>query len=73
MFCPSLLNTTMNKLCIHTLTKNYTIMIYTTNLLDLILYFFFNPLPHISIFGPCNSAANKDMMSKTWTNGDTTF
>ena len=31
----------------------------------------FNPLPHLPILGSSNSAANKDMMSKTWTNGDT--
>ena len=30
-----------------------------------------NPLPHMPILGSSNSAANKDMMSKTWTNGDT--
>ena len=30
-----------------------------------------NPLPHVLILGSPNSAANKDMMSKTWTNGDT--
>ena len=33
----------------------------------------FNPLPHMSISGSSNSAANKDMMSKIWTNGDTIF
>ena len=31
----------------------------------------FNPLPHMAILGFSNSAANKDMMSKIWTNGDT--
>ena len=31
----------------------------------------FNPLPDIAIFGSSNSAKNKDMMSKIWTNGDT--
>ena len=30
-----------------------------------------NPLPHMPVFGSSNSAANKDMMSKIWTNGDT--
>ena len=30
----------------------------------------FNPLPHTSILGSSNSAANEDMMSKIWTNGD---
>ena len=30
---------------------------------------FFNPLPRIPILGSSNSAANKNMMSKTWTNG----
>ena len=29
-----------------------------------------NPLPDKPIFGSSNSAANKDMMSKIWTNGD---
>ena len=31
----------------------------------------FNPLHHMPILGSSNSAANKDMMSKIWTNGDT--
>ena len=30
-----------------------------------------NPLPHMPVLGSSNSAANKDMMSKIWTNGDT--
>ena len=30
-----------------------------------------NPLPDMPILGFSNSAANKDMMSKIWTNGDT--
>ena len=30
-----------------------------------------NPLPHMQILGSSNSAANEDMMSKIWTNGDT--
>ena len=32
-----------------------------------------NPLPHMPILGSSNSAANKDVMSKIWTNGDTIF
>ena len=32
-----------------------------------------NPLPHMPIFCSSNSAANKDMMSKILTNGDTIF
>ena len=28
-----------------------------------------NPLPHMPIFGSSNSAANKIMMSKLWTDG----
>ena len=41
-----------------------------------ILYFIFNqflskPLPHMPIFNSSYSTANKDMMSKIWTNGDT--
>ena len=31
----------------------------------------FNPLPDMPILGSSNLAANKDMMSKIWTNGDT--
>ena len=31
----------------------------------------FNPLPDVPILGFSNSAANKEMMSKIWTNGDT--
>ena len=30
----------------------------------------FNPSHHMPILGSSNSAANKDMMSKTLTNGD---
>ena len=30
-----------------------------------------NPLPDMPILGPSCSAANKDTMSKNWTNGDT--
>ena len=29
-----------------------------------------NSLPHMPILGSSNSAANKDMMAKIWTNGD---
>ena len=32
---------------------------------------FFNSLPHMSILGSSNSAANTDMMSKIWTSRDT--
>ena len=31
----------------------------------------FNPLPHVPILGSSNSAANKDIMARIWTNGDT--
>ena len=31
----------------------------------------FNPSPDTPILGSFNSAANKNMMSKIWTNGDT--
>ena len=31
----------------------------------------FNPLPHMAILGLSNSPANKDMMSKIWTDGAT--
>ena len=30
-----------------------------------------NPFPHMPILGSSNSAANKSMMSKIWTNGNT--
>ena len=33
----------------------------------------FNPLPDMPILGFSSSAANKDMMSKMMTNGDTIF
>ena len=33
----------------------------------------FNFLPNIPILGSSNSAANKDMMAKIWTNWDTTI
>ena len=32
-----------------------------------------NPLPRMPILGSCNSTANKDVMSKMLTNGDTVF
>ena len=32
-----------------------------------------NLLPHMSILDSPNSAANKEMMAKTWTNGDTSI
>ena len=32
-----------------------------------------NPLPHVPILDSSNSAPNKDMMLKIWTNGDTVF
>ena len=31
---------------------------------------FINPLSHMPTYGSYNSAANKDMMSKIWTNED---
>ena len=31
----------------------------------------FNPLPDMPILGSTNSAANKNIVSKIWTNGDT--
>ena len=34
-------------------------------------YFLFNLLPDMPISGSSNSAANENMMSKMWTNGDT--
>ena len=33
----------------------------------------FNALPHMPILGFSDSAANKDVMSKIWTNEDTTI
>ena len=30
-----------------------------------------NPLPNMAILGSTNSAANRDMMSKIWIDGDT--
>ena len=33
--------------------------------------YIFNPLPDMQILGSSNSVANKDIMSKIWTNGDT--
>ena len=43
----------------------------TLHLLSLPTFRLFNPLPDMPILGSSNSAANKDMMSKIWTNGDT--
>ena len=36
---------------------------------DIDVQYTFNPLPHIPILGSSNPAANKNMMSKMWTNG----
>ena len=36
----------------------------------LFVKFVFNPLPDMPILGSSSSAANKDRMSKIWTNGD---
>ena len=33
-------------------------------------FYIVNPLPYMPILGSPNSAANKDMMLKIWTNGD---
>ena len=33
----------------------------------------FNSLPYMTILDSSNSVANKDMMLKIWTNGDTIF
>ena len=38
---------------------------------DVIVWEWVNPLPHMPIIGSSNSAANKDMIAKIWTNGDT--
>ena len=35
----------------------------------IVFYQVFNPLPDMPILGSSNSAANKNMMSKIWTNG----
>ena len=37
----------------------------------ILFLFFFNALPDMPILSSSNSAANKDMMSKIWTSGDT--
>ena len=48
------------------------------NSISLVQYFYgclfqelelFNPLPHMPTLGSSNSAANKNIMSKIWTNG----
>ena len=44
---------------------------YKMLLLRLHVYRSINPLPHLAILGSTNSAANRDMMSKIWINGDT--
>ena len=36
---------------------------------EVMLKMAFNPLPHMPTSGSSNSAANKDMMSKIWTDG----
>ena len=43
-------------------------VLYYINAMD-----FLNPLLHMPILGSSNSVANKDMMSKTFTNEDTIF
>ena len=44
---------------------------YEMLLVRLHVYRSVNPLPHMAILGSSNSAANRDMLSKIWINGDT--
>ena len=44
---------------------------YKMLLVRLHVYRSINPLLHMAILGSTNSAANRDMMSKIWINGDT--
>ena len=44
---------------------------YKMLLVHLHVYRSINPLPDMAILGSTNSAANRDMMSKIWLNGDT--
>ena len=44
---------------------------YKMLLVRLHVYRSINPLPHMAILGSTNSAANRDMMSKIWIDGDT--
>ena len=46
---------------------------YKMFLVRLNVYRSINPLPHMAILVSTNSAANRDMRSKLWINGDTTI
>ena len=48
-------------------TINELSPIFTTS--EIVFYKLHNPLPHMPMFGSSDSAANKNMMSKIWTNG----
>ena len=53
---------------------NLTVINYTSVFCFAVLFtifFLVNLLPYMAISGSCYSAANKDMFSKIWTNGDT--
>ena len=51
------------------ITSNYFVQIQSKGVSDCNT-FYINPLPDMPILGSSSSVANKDMMSKIWTNGD---
>ena len=51
-------------------SKNLTILHFVQIKKKEKMMYGINPLPDIPILGYSNSAANKDMTSKIWTNGD---
>ena len=54
--------------------ENYTVKVSICKQLleqQSILTLYLNPLPVMPILGSSNSAANKDIRLKIWTNGDT--
>ena len=48
---------------------NKNFLLFPTMFYKAISFTVVNPLPDMPILGFSNSAANKDMMSKIWTNG----
>ena len=56
--------------CFRRVDKSWDFVVKSWNK-DLIVQTNFNPLLDTLIFGSSNSAANKNMMSKIWSNGDT--
>ena len=50
---------------------DWVVFYATFNIISVISHYSVNALPDLPILGSSRSAADKDMMAKIWTNGDT--